>query len=199
MGTVCPLIPKKYFIYYYEWQILYVFVMHKFMFPKLILGAGTNKVCDLISGGRNRRVAHSTPTDQKPSIGPIFVHLSAGAQHPKEKPARGGWGILNKRQTGVWGTSARWGKGQSRGAAVGASRGRGSATRGDATTSWGKQEGSATRCNTATRWHIKSWWHIKRLQHDEKPRNNQPSKWEATARGWWWCWQCVDKTVAMMG
>ncbi len=48
-------------------------------------------------------VAHSTPTDQKPSNAPIFVHSSAGAWRPKEKPARGGWGILNKRQMGGWG------------------------------------------------------------------------------------------------
>jgi hypothetical protein len=43
---------------------------------------------------------HSTPTDQKPSNSPIFVHSSAGARRPKAKAAGGGWSILNKRQIG---------------------------------------------------------------------------------------------------
>ncbi len=37
-------------------------------------------------------MAHSTPTNQKPSNAPIFVHSSAGTQHPKDKPTMGGWG-----------------------------------------------------------------------------------------------------------
>jgi hypothetical protein len=77
------------------------FVTCKFPFPKLILRAVTNKARDSISGGRSRKVAQSTPTDQKLSIAPIFVHSSAGVQCPNEKPARGGWGILNKRRMGV--------------------------------------------------------------------------------------------------
>ena len=52
-------------------------------------------------------VAHSTPTDQKPSTAPIFVHSSTGVWHLKEKPAGGGWGIPNKRRMGGCGTGAR--------------------------------------------------------------------------------------------
>jgi hypothetical protein len=40
--------------------------------------------------------------------------------------------------------------------------------RGDATTSQGKQEGSAIIGNTAT------GWHAKRRQHDKWPWDNQP-------------------------
>jgi hypothetical protein len=50
-------------------------------------------------------MAHSTPTNQKPSIALILVHSSAGVWRPKEKPPGGGWGILNKRQAG---RSRRW-------------------------------------------------------------------------------------------
>jgi hypothetical protein len=66
--------------------------------------------------------------------------------------------------------------------AAGVSRGGGSAKRGDATTSQGKQEGSATRGHTTTRWRIKRQLCIKRLRRDEKQCDNQPGKWEATAR-----------------
>jgi hypothetical protein len=66
-------------------------------------------------------------------------------------------------------------------AAAGTSRGGGGTTRGDATTSQGKQEGGATRGDTTTRRHVKRWWRVKRLQHDEKPHDNQPGKREATA------------------
>jgi hypothetical protein len=59
---------------------------------------------------------------------------------------------------------------------AGASRGRGNAMGGDATTSQGKQEGGATRCNMNTR------QHVKRLQRDKKPHDNKPGKWEVTAR-----------------
>jgi hypothetical protein len=93
----------------------YMFVMHKFVIPKLMLRAGTNEVCDSISGGGSRGAAHSSPTNQKPSIAPIFVHSSAGARHPKEKPAGGGWGLLNKRQTQVQGAGAKWGDNALRG------------------------------------------------------------------------------------
>jgi hypothetical protein len=55
-------------------------------------------------------------------------------------------------------------------AVVGASRGRGGATGGDVTTSWGKQEGGTTRCDTTTRRPIKM------LQHDKKPQDNKPGK-----------------------
>ncbi len=37
---------------------------------------------DLISGGGRGGVAHSTPTDQKPSNAPIFVNSSAGHGAP---------------------------------------------------------------------------------------------------------------------
>jgi hypothetical protein len=57
--------------------------------PKLILHICTNVVSDLVSGGRSGGGAHSTPTDHKPSIAPIFVHSYAGIRRPKEKPARG--------------------------------------------------------------------------------------------------------------
>ncbi len=75
--------------------------------PEFILRTGTNVVRDSISGGGSRGMAHSTPTDQKPSIAPIFVHTSTGVQRPKEKPAGGGWAILNKRQMGGQGAGAR--------------------------------------------------------------------------------------------
>jgi hypothetical protein len=54
-----------------------------------------------------KNTPHPPPPDQKPSNAPIFVHSSAGIQHPKEKPSGGGWGILNKKQKGVRGTDAR--------------------------------------------------------------------------------------------
>ncbi len=60
-------------------------------------------------------MAHSIPTDQKPINAPIIIHSSAGVQRPKEKPARGGWGMLNNRQTGIRGTGVRFGNGVSRG------------------------------------------------------------------------------------
>jgi hypothetical protein len=44
------------------------------------------------------KIHHIPPPNQKPSNAPVFVHSSAGVQHPKEKLARGGWGILDKRQ-----------------------------------------------------------------------------------------------------
>ncbi len=65
---------------------------------------------------------------------------------------------------------------------MGASRGGGSATRGDATTSRGKREGRVIRGNMTTRGCIKRWWRIKRLWSNGKPHTNQPGKWEATAR-----------------
>ncbi len=65
---------------------------------------------------------------------------------------------------------------------AGALRGRGGATRGDATTSQGKQVGGATRGSMTTRWSVERVWCIKRLRCDEKPRNNQPGQWEAMAR-----------------
>jgi hypothetical protein len=60
---------------------------------------------------------------------------------------------------------------------AGALRGRGGATGGDATTSRGKQEGGATRCNTTTR------RRTKRLRRDEKPGNKKQGKWEMMAHG----------------
>ncbi len=62
---------------------------------------------------------------------------------------------------------------------TGALKGGGGATSVDATTSQGKQEGGTMRGNTTTRRRVKRWWHAKRLQHDKKPLNNQPGKWEA--------------------
>jgi hypothetical protein len=62
------------------------------------------------------------------------------------------------------------------------SRCRGGATRGDATTSRGKQDGGATRDDTTTRRRVKRQWRIKRLWRNKKPRYNQPGKWEVTAR-----------------
>jgi hypothetical protein len=67
----------------------YVFVVHKFAFPTLILRTGTNKVRDLISGGRSRGVAHSTPTDQKPSIALIFCPVICWRLASKRKAYRG--------------------------------------------------------------------------------------------------------------
>ncbi len=99
----------------------------------------------------------------------------------KEKPAGGGWDILNKRQTGE---AKALGQGEAtvhQEAVAGALKGGGGATRGDATTSQGKWEGGAKRGNTTTRWCVKRWWHVKRLWRNKKPRNNQPGKWEATA------------------
>jgi hypothetical protein len=57
--------------------------LSSFLFPKLIFCAGINEFCDLISGSRSKGMAHSTPTNQKPSIAPIFVHSSAGFRRPK--------------------------------------------------------------------------------------------------------------------
>jgi hypothetical protein len=54
--------------------------------PELILRAFTNVVLDSICVGGSWGVAHCTPTNQKPSIAPIFVHSSAGVRRPKEKP-----------------------------------------------------------------------------------------------------------------
>jgi hypothetical protein len=67
-------------------------------------------------------------------------------------------------------------------AAADASRGQCGATRGDATTSRGKREGGATRGDTTTRQCVERRLRVKRLQHDKKPCDNQPGKWEATAR-----------------
>ncbi len=33
--------------------------------------------------------------------------------------------------------------------------------------------------DTTTRRRVERRWHVKRLWHDEKPRDNQPGKWEA--------------------
>ncbi len=77
------------------------------MVPELILCACANVVSDSISGGGSGEVAHSTPTDQKPSIAPIFVHSSAEFWRPKEKPAVGKGGLLNKRHMEGRGTIAR--------------------------------------------------------------------------------------------
>jgi hypothetical protein len=41
-------------------------------------------------------VAHITPTNQKPSNAPIFVHSSAGTRHPKEKPGGAGGVFLTR-------------------------------------------------------------------------------------------------------
>jgi hypothetical protein len=60
-------------------------------------------------------------------------------------------------------------------AAAGASRDGSSAIGGDATTSQGKQEGGAMRCNMTTR------RRLKRLRHDKKPCHNKPGKWEVMA------------------
>jgi hypothetical protein len=57
-------------------------------------------------------------------------------------------------------------------AAASALRGRGGGTRGDATTSRGKQEGGATRGDTTTRRRAERRWYIKRLWRDEKPRHS---------------------------
>ncbi len=84
-----------------------VFVMYKIESPKLTLCACTNVICDSIFGGGTRGVAHNIPTNQNPSIALIFVHSSLGIQLPKEKPAGGGWGILNKRQMEGRGAGAR--------------------------------------------------------------------------------------------
>jgi hypothetical protein len=45
-------------------------------------------ICDSISGGRRGGVAHSTPTNQKPSNAPIFVHSSAGRVAAGQRPGR---------------------------------------------------------------------------------------------------------------
>ncbi len=87
---------------------------HKFASPKIILRADTNEVRDLISGC-GRGVAHSTPTDQKLCIAPIFVHSSTCTWLPKEKPAGGRWGIFNKRRMGGRGAGGMWGDSTSRG------------------------------------------------------------------------------------
>jgi hypothetical protein len=55
-------------------------------------------------------------------------------------------------------------------------------TRGDATTTQGKQEGGTMRDDMTTRLHIERQLHVKWLRHNEKPHKNQPGKWEATAR-----------------
>jgi hypothetical protein len=57
--------------------------------PKLILRTDTNVVGGSLFCGGSGGVAHSTPTDQKPSIVPIFVHSSAGVRHPKRKACQG--------------------------------------------------------------------------------------------------------------
>jgi hypothetical protein len=80
-------------------------------------------------------VAHSTPTNQKTSIAPIFVNSSAGIQRLKEKLAGLGVG-------GVFLTRGEWevvapARGEAtvhHEAAAGALSGVGSATRGDAKT-----------------------------------------------------------------
>jgi hypothetical protein len=98
-------------------------------------------------------VAHSTPTNQKPSIPPIF--LPSLSTHPLVS------GIQKKSLMGAGGiflTSGEWEvvrpvRGEAmacREVAVSASRGVDSATRRDATISRGKREGGATRGNTAT-------------------------------------------------
>ncbi len=61
------------------------------------------------------KTPHPSPPDQKPSNAPIFVHSTAGVHCPKEKPARGGWVIFDKRQKGVRGANARWGDDRLRG------------------------------------------------------------------------------------
>jgi hypothetical protein len=118
-------------------------------------------------------VAHSTPTNHKPSIDPIFT------THPLAP------GIQKKCLPGAGGVFLTRGKQEVKALAkveAAAPRGRGGVTRGDATTSQGKQEGSAMRGNTTTRWCIKRRWQIKRLWHDKKPRNNQRGVWEAKVR-----------------
>jgi hypothetical protein len=125
-------------------------------------------------------VAHSTPTDQKPSIAPIFVHSSTGIWHLKEKPVRAGGVFLSRGKWEIL-AMARGEATARREVAAGTLRGVGGATRGDATTSRGKRDGSATRSNAATGQCVKRWWRIKRLQHDKKPHNNQPNEWEASA------------------
>ncbi len=64
--------------------------------------------------------------------------------------------------------------------AAATSRGLGGVTRDDATTSRGKLEGGARRGNMTTRWPVQRWWRVKRLRCDEKPRDNQPVKWEVS-------------------
>jgi hypothetical protein len=54
--------------------------------------------------------------------------------------------------------------------------------RGDATTTRGKREGGAMRDDTTTRLRVERRLRIKQLWRDEKPCENQPGKWEATAR-----------------
>jgi hypothetical protein len=56
----------------------FVVVTYKLESPKLILRAGTNVVCDSISGGGSKEVAHSTPTGQKKVLLPSSsTHLLA--------------------------------------------------------------------------------------------------------------------------
>ncbi len=73
------------------------------LIPKLILWAYTNVVCDSLFCGGSGGMAHSTPTDQKPSIVPIFVHSSAGIRHPKRKACRGRVGYSKQEANGrLW-------------------------------------------------------------------------------------------------
>jgi hypothetical protein len=72
-------------------------------------------VSDSLFCGRSGGVAHSTPTNQKPSTAPIFFHSSAGVQVRKEKPAGGKWAISSKRQTRGCGAGARLSDGMLRG------------------------------------------------------------------------------------
>ncbi len=60
-------------------------------------------------------------------------------------------------------------------AAAVASRGVSGATGGDITTSRGKREGGAIRCNTTTRRRIKRLW------CNKKTCKNKPGKWEVIA------------------
>jgi hypothetical protein len=103
-------------------------------------------------------MAYSSPTDQKPSIAPIFVHSSPGVECPKEKPAGAG-GIVfltrGKREVVV---PVRGEAKARQEVAVGASRGIGGAMRGNATPSWCKCEGSVTRRDTTTRQHFERQW-----------------------------------------
>jgi hypothetical protein len=129
-----------------------------------------------VEGGR--LTAHQ-PTKNQAMLPSLSTHPLASSI--KKKRLRGVGGVFRTKSKWELEAPARDEATAHQEAAAGASRGRGSAMRGDATTSQGKQEGSATRSDMTTRRRVKRWWHIKRLWRNEKPRDNQLGKWEATA------------------